>query len=83
MKPLCFAWVRERIGRSEETLAVPAELETVADLVGWLNSRGPEYEAALAKEQVVRVALDKVYATPQASLRGVGEAALFAPMTGG
>jgi molybdopterin synthase sulfur carrier subunit len=83
MKLLYFAWVRERIGRGEETLAVPVELETVSDLVGWLRSRGPEYEAALAEEQAIRVALDKVHAAPQSSIRGVSEAALFPPMTGG
>ena len=83
MKLLYFAWVRERIGRGEETLAVPAELETVADLVGWLRTRGPEYEAALAEAQAVRVALDKVHAAPGASIRGATEAALFPPMTGG
>jgi molybdopterin synthase sulfur carrier subunit len=83
MKLLYFAWVRERIGRGEETLAVPDDVETVADLVGWLRSRGPEYEAALAEAQAVRVALDKVHAPPGASIRGAAEAALFPPMTGG
>ncbi len=83
MKLLYFAWVRERIGRNHETLAVPAEVETVADLVGWLRQRGPEYEAALAEEQAIRVALDKVHTPPNASIRGASEAALFPPMTGG
>lgn len=83
MKLLYFAWVRERIGRGEEILAVPASLTTVADLVAWLKTRGPEYELALGEEHAVRVALDKVHATPSAPIVGVSEAALFPPMTGG
>ena len=43
MKLVYFAWVRERIGLSEEELAPPPEVATVADLVGWLRGRGEEY----------------------------------------
>ena len=45
-----FAWVRERIGRPEEDLDLPGEVGTVAGLIDWLRSRGPEYEAALADD---------------------------------
>ena len=36
MKLLYFAWVRERIGKTEEEVAPPAEVSTVADLMAWL-----------------------------------------------
>ncbi|TIW13573.1 MAG: molybdopterin synthase sulfur carrier subunit, partial [Mesorhizobium sp.] len=39
-----FAWVRERIGKPQEDLELPAGIETVADLLRWLKSRGEEYE---------------------------------------
>lgn len=78
-----FAWVREKIGRSEETLEVPAEVSTAGDLVRWLAARGPEYAAAFERPDVVRTALDQVHAKPTASLRGVREVALFPPVTGG
>ena len=35
-----FAWVRERIGLPEEDVDLPAGIETVADLLRWLKSRG-------------------------------------------
>ncbi|RYE35226.1 MAG: molybdopterin converting factor subunit 1 [Hyphomicrobiales bacterium] len=78
-----FAWVRERVGLPEETLDIPADLATIADLVRWLKARGEGYEAAFANEAVVRAALDHVHAKPQAQLGQVREIAFFPPMTGG
>jgi molybdopterin synthase sulfur carrier subunit len=78
-----FAWVRERIGRSEEDIEVPAAVRTVGDLVEWLRGRGEEYEHALAEPAVIRVALDQVHAERSRSIAGAREVALFPPMTGG
>lgn len=83
MKLLYFAWIRERIGRTEEDVALPAEVSTVGDLVDWLRTRGPEYEHALAEPSVIRVALDQVHAERGAPIAGTREIALFPPMTGG
>lgn len=78
-----FAWVRERIGIPEETLAIPADLITIADLARWLKTRGEGYEAAFADETVVRAALDHVHAKPKTPLGTASEIAFFPPMTGG
>lgn len=78
-----FAWVRERVGLPEETLDIPANLETVADLVHWLKERGEGYQEAFANEAVVRAALDHVHAKPHAPLGNAREIAFFPPMTGG
>jgi molybdopterin synthase sulfur carrier subunit len=83
MKIRYFAWVRERIGRPEEEIAPPASVVTVADLLGWLKTRGPEYEWALEKSDFVRVALDRVHADHAAPIGAAAEIALFPPMTGG
>lgn len=83
MKLVYFAWVRERIGRAEEEIDLPADVATVGDLLGWLKARGPEYEHALAEPRAIRVALDHVHAPGNAALVGVREVALFPPMTGG
>ncbi len=40
MKLLYFAWVRERIGKPDEEVDVPASVRTVGDLVAWLQGRG-------------------------------------------
>ena len=37
-KLIYFAWVRERIGVPDEEIALPAEIATVKDLLGFLKS---------------------------------------------
>ena len=83
MKLVYFAWVRERIGRPEEELEVPAGVTTTSALISWLKGRGPEYEHALAEPMAVRVAVDRVHAGRDASIAGAREIAIFPPMTGG
>jgi len=82
-KLLYFAWVRERIGRSAETLELPAGLVTVADLVAWLQTRGPEYAAAFERPGLVRAAIDQTHVKPDAPIAGAREIAFFPPVTGG
>ncbi|HXN67575.1 MAG TPA: molybdopterin synthase sulfur carrier subunit, partial [Bradyrhizobium sp.] len=36
MKVKYFAWVRERVGKSEETIEPPPSVRTVDELIGWL-----------------------------------------------
>jgi molybdopterin synthase sulfur carrier subunit len=83
LKLVYFAWVRERIGRTEEELDPPGNIATVGDLVDWLKARGPEYQHALAEPRAIRVALDRVHADRTTPITGVREVALFPPMTGG
>lgn len=83
VKLVYFAWVRERVGMSDETLDIPADLVTIADLVRWLKARGENYEAAFANDSVVRAALDQIHARPQSPLGTAREIAFFPPMTGG
>ena len=83
VKLVYFAWVRERIGRAEETVELPAGIATVADLAQWLKARGPEYAAAFAKPEVVRAAIDQAHVKSSASIAGAREIAFFPPVTGG
>lgn len=83
MKALYFAWVRERVGRAEEELDPPSTVTTVGDLVAWLSGRGEDYARAFEKPAAVRVALDRVHARSEASIKGAKEVAFFPPMTGG
>jgi sulfur-carrier protein len=80
---LYFAWVRERIGKAEERVELPASARTVADLIAWLSSRGEEYAYAFEKPTVIRTAIDKVHVKPDAAIAGAREIAFFPPMTGG
>jgi sulfur-carrier protein len=83
VKILYFAWVRERVGKAEETLDLPSDVATVADLVRWLAGRGEEYAHAFADPKVVRAALDRNHVKADTPIAGAREIAFFPPMTGG
>lgn len=78
-----FAWVRERIGRAEEQIELPAEIATVDALIAWLRDRGPEYGEAFARPEVIRAAINQQHVKPGASLAGAREIGFFPPVTGG
>ena len=83
MKIRYFAWVRERVGRAEEEIALPADVTTVATLVAFLKTRGEEYQAAFANETIVRAAINHAHVKPDAPIANAREIAFFPPMTGG
>ena len=83
VKLVYFAWVRERIGRAEEEIDLPAEVTTVAQLLAFLRERGEEYRNALARPEIIRVAIDHEHVDHQREIAGAREIALFPPMTGG
>jgi sulfur-carrier protein len=83
MKLVYFAWVRERVGKPDELVALPASITTVADLLAWQQTRGEEYAHAFEHAGIIRVALDKKHAKHDAAVAGASEIAFFPPMTGG
>ena len=83
MKVKYFAWVRERIGKSEETVEPPANVRTVGDLMAWLARRGETYAHAFEKPRVIRAAIDHAHVKQDATIAGAREIAFFPPMTGG
>ena len=83
LKLVYFAWVRERVGKAEESIALPASVSTVAQLMQWLGGRGEEYAHAFQNPKVIRAAIDKSHAPPNAAIAGAREIAFFPPMTGG
>jgi len=83
VKILYFAWVREKTGTAEEIVDLPEGVATVAELVGWLKTRGPQYAAAFARAEVIRAAIDRTHVAADASLANAREIAFFPPVTGG
>ena len=62
MRVKYFAWVRERIGKAEETIEPPANVRTVDELIAWLSGRGEAYAYAFEKPKVIRAAIDHAHA---------------------
>jgi sulfur-carrier protein len=83
MKLKYFAWVRERIGKPEETIELPADVKTVHELIAWLATRGESYAYAFETPRVIRAAIDHAHVKQDAAIAGAREIAFFPPMTGG
>lgn len=83
MKVRYFAWVRERVGKAEETIEPPATVRTIEELIGWLAQRGEAYAYAFERPKVIRAAIDQAHVKPDAAIAGAREIAFFPPMTGG
>jgi len=83
MKVLYFAWLRQKLGRTEETIDLPSQVTTVSDLLDWLEARSPAHAEALANRKVLRVAVNQEFARPDQRIAANDEIAVFPPMTGG
>ena len=83
MKLLYFAWLKTKTGIAEEEVAPPPEVTTVAELLTWLQKRGPGHAEALADLGALKVAVNQEYAQADDPVRPGDEVALFPPVTGG
>ena len=61
MNVLYFAWVRQKVGRAEETIEHVPALRTVGDLAQMLAARGGGYAEALADMRRLRAAVNQVH----------------------
>lgn len=80
---LYFAWLRERMGRTDEELPLPPGIATVGGLAAMLRDRDAAGAAAFAHPAMVRAAVNQEFATPETPVRDADEVAFFPPVTGG
>ena len=78
-----FAWVRERIGKTEEKVEPPPANATDGQLMAWLAARDEQHAHAFDNPKVIRAAIDRSHVRADARLEGAEEIAFFPPMTGG
>jgi len=78
-----FASIRETIGRSGESLELPATCKNVQGLINFLVARDSDVFAVLADDSKVLVAVDQTVVDRDYQLQGDEEVAFFPPMTGG
>ena len=83
MRVLYFAWVKEKAGIASEEIEPPEGVATVAELIVWLKSRGPEFANAFERAEVIRAAIDQSHVRHDAPIAGAREIAFFPPVTGG
>ena len=78
-----FASVREAVGTSGESLALPEGVATVGAVRELLIARGGAWADALAHERALRMAFNHVMCEAGTPLAAGGEVAFFPPVTGG
>ncbi|MGH7490737.1 MAG: molybdopterin converting factor subunit 1 [bacterium] len=83
MKLLYFAWVRQKIGVSEEDFASPASVRDVTTLIEALRKRGTGYAEAFSDVSLLRCAVNQQYVDLNAHVGTDDEVAFFPPVTGG
>ena len=83
LRVLYFAALRERLGRSEESLDAPNDVANVAQLRDWLSRRGKPWSDAFAEVRRVRAAVDQTMVDDRHALHDGAEVAFFPPVTGG
>ena len=83
MKVLYFAWVRQKVGKSEEDVDLPRDVVSVAALARYLAARGDGYAEALSDTSRLRVAVNQEHVGFQTAIGPDDEVAFFPPVTGG
>mgnify|MGYP000176570379 CR=1 FL=1 len=80
---LYFSWVKDRIGKGEENLTLPKQVQTISQLIDHLANQSEGYAAAFADQDKIRAALNEETVPLDTRLADGDELALFPPMTGG
>ena len=83
MTVLYFAWVKEKVRLSQETVAPPPEVTTVSKLIDWLADRSAGHKAAFANRKLIKSAVDQVHVDHGGRVDSATEVAFFPPVTGG
>ncbi len=83
MTLLYFAWLRQKLGKSEESMALPPGVADVRGLIAHLRTLGPDYAEAFGDENRIRVAVNQRHAGLGEGLAADDEVAIFPPVTGG
>ena len=80
---LYFASLREKLGCSQEQVALPATTSTVSSLVEVLRNRDGGWTEAFAPGKSWRVAVNQQMADLATPVKAGDEVAFFPPVTGG
>lgn len=83
MTVLYFAWVKEKVGVSEETVVPPPSVVSVSDLMDWLAGQSSGHAAAFADRKIIKSAVDQIHVDHSSRVNAANEVAFFPPVTGG
>ena len=83
MKVIYFAWLRERLNKSEEEISPPDHVETIDQMIDWMCENDEAMALAFSNRKLIKTALDEKIVSPDTPLGNANTIAFFPPMTGG
>jgi sulfur-carrier protein len=78
-----FASVREALGSSNESVTLPAHVQTVGEVRAFLRERGGVWAETLAEGRALRMAYNHQMTEAGTQITEGCEVAFFPPVTGG
>ena len=78
-----FSWVKDIVGKSEETILIPSDINTPEKLIDYLIKKDEKYKKAFNKRNTIKVAQNKIYISKSTRIKNNDEIAFFPPVTGG
>ena len=78
-----FSWIKEYIGKSEEQIILPSNINNINQLINYLNEIDEKYKLLYEKKELIKIAVNKTYSSFDTNISNSDEIAFFPPVTGG
>ena len=78
-----FSWIKEHIGKSEEQIILPSNINNINQLINYLNEIDEKYKLLYEKKELIKIAVNKTYSSFDTNISDNDEIAFFPPVTGG
>ena len=78
-----FSWIKEHVGKSEEQIELPDDINNINELINYLNEIDKKYSIIFEKKELIKIAVNKTYTSFDANISNNDEIAFFPPVTGG
>ena len=78
-----FSWIKEHIGKSEEKIILPSNINNINQLINYLNEIDEKYKLLYEKKELIKIAVNKKYSSFDTNISNSDEIAFFPPVTGG
>ena len=83
MKILYFSWIKDQIGKAEESLDIKDNIQTIEELVNFLKNINDNYKSVFTDVSSINVSINMEIASFKDKINKEDEVAFFPPMTGG
>ena len=83
MNILYFSWIKDKLGKAKENIAVDQNISSVAELITFLENKDDTYKEVFKDISSIRVSINMETANMDDPISINDEIAFFPPMTGG